>query len=292
MSDSEKDKSIFTSAAEDLESSVFPEKSPQTLSRTYRLAYDDVEFLLRDELRAVRLQLELLKPDLIQREAGVEATVVIFGSARIPEPGRADRLVEEARGRLRENPSDPHLIRGLDIARRRQEKAGYYEEAHRLASLITGKGGLSLVVVTGGGPGIMEAANRGAVDAGGPSVGLNIALPGEQAPNRFITPELCFQFHYFAIRKMHFLLRAKALVIFPGGFGTLDELFDALTLIQTMKIKPMPVLLFGREYWQRVIDFGEMANEGMIADEDVKLFRYVNTAQEAWDSIRDHYQAG
>ena len=235
------------------------EKTPQTASASYRLAYTDDDFMMRDELRAVRLQLELLKPELVQQDHGIEATVVVFGSSRLVDPGIADSKLQEARSRLAEDPDNGQLARRVERAERRLKNAAYYSEARRLGTLITEQscaiGKEQLCVVTGGGPGIMEAANRGATDCGGKSIGLNIVLPTEQVPNPWITPELTFQFHYFAIRKMHFLLRARALVAFPGGFGTMDELFETLTLIQTGKIKPVPVLLFGREHWERTIDF-------------------------------------
>ena len=227
-----------------------PAQTPQTAAPAYRLAYTDAEFLYRPELRPVRLQLELLKPELLQQEAGIEGTVVIFGSARLPE-------------------TSPH-----------------YQEARRLAELITrrcqrdGRG--DLAVVTGGGPGIMEAANRGAHDAGGKSIGLNIVLPFEQGPNPYVTPELCFQFHYFAIRKMHFLIRARAMVAFAGGFGTLDELFETLTLVQTQKVDPMPIVLVGSAFWRRIIDLEAMVEEGVISASDLDLVQIVDTAEQAW----------
>jgi hypothetical protein len=241
----------FPSSAEDAQRAARrPSQTPQTGSAAYCLAYTDTEFLFRPELRPVRLQLEMLKPELLQREAGIEATVVIFGSARLPET------------------------------------SPYYQEARRLAKLITchcqRDSRCDLTVVTGGGPGIMEAANRGADDAGGKSIGLNIVLPFEQGPNPYVTPELSFQFHYFAIRKMHFLIRARAMVAFPGGFGTLDELFETLTLVQTGKIDSMPIVLVGREFWRRIVDFEAMAAEGVISPGDLDLFHTVDTADEAW----------
>lgn len=272
------------SAAEDIKDTL------QGRSASYRLAFADPEFLLRDELRAVRLQLELLKPELIQQEAGIASTVVIFGSARIPDADTATARLAAAEAAVERRPDDPSVNRAVAVARRVLAKARYYEEARRLAALVTTDSQRSehwrLVVVTGGGPGIMEAANRGASEEGGKSVGLNIILPHEQQPNRYITPELCFQFHYFAIRKMHFLLRARALVAFPGGFGTLDELFDTLTLLQTRKIKPLPVLLFGQAYWERILNFEAMVEEGTIDPADLGLFDYVETAEDAWERIR------
>jgi uncharacterized protein (TIGR00730 family) len=251
---------------------------------SYRLAFADTDFLLREELRPVRLQLELLKPELVLQEQGVRSTLVFFGSARIPAPDVAAVRLEQARAG------------GDEAARRRAETAlamsHYYTEARRLAALVSTRScndGTPIYVVTGGGPGIMEAGNRGAHDVGGKSIGLNIVLPHEQAPNPYVTPELCFQFHYFALRKMHFLMHSIALVCFPGGFGTLDELFDALTLIQTGKSRRRPVLLFGRAFWQRLIDFAHLVDTGMIEAEDLQLFRYVETAEEAWAVLAEHY---
>jgi uncharacterized protein (TIGR00730 family) len=293
MSEPENPDGVFPTAEEDAGAATLVEDTPQTRSNSYRLAYTDKDFLLRDELRPVRLQLELLKPELIQQEHGVEATVVIFGSTRIPEPEQANKEFIEVERALKQKPSDKNLQQKLKIAKRIVDKAKYYNEARELGKLITefshdtedGK----LVVITGGGPGIMEAANRGAEDAKGKSIGLNIVLPFEQSPNQYITPELTFQFHYFAIRKMHFLIRARALVAFPGGFGTLDELFETLTLIQTKKVKPVPVLLFGKAYWQRIIDFDALVEEGTISIEDVELFDYVESAEQAWDKIQQFY---
>lgn len=286
-------KTVFPSARDDLGAAAAVEGTPQTRSPSYRLAYADTEFLLRDELRAVRLQLELMKPELIQQEQGVRSTVVIFGSTRIPEPSEALRRLEAAREAADQHPGDPALAREAAIAERLAEKARYYEEARRLAQIVTrvsqGNGHRELVVVTGGGPGIMEAANRGADDVGGKSIGLSIVLPHEQHPNPYITPELSFQFHYFAVRKMHFLLRAKALVAFPGGYGTLDELFETLTLIQTRKVRPVPVVLFGRAYWERIIRFDALMDEGTIGQADLDLFQYAETADEAWDLIQGFY---
>jgi hypothetical protein len=265
--------------------------SPQMESASYRLAYADVDFLRRAELRPVRLQLELLKAELAQQEAGIESTVVIFGSTRIPEPEAARARLRAAEDAAAAAPDDPELAHRAGVARRIADKSKYYDEARRLAAMITEfsqqNGHRHCVVVTGGGPGIMEAANRGAADAGGKSLGLSIVLPREERPNRYVTPELSFQFHYFAVRKMHFVLRARALVVFPGGYGTLDELFETLTLIQTGKVRPVPVLLFGRDYWQRIIDFDAMVEEGTIDPRDRALFRFVETAEAAWAAIRD-----
>lgn len=284
----------FPNAYEDSNASKLFVRSPQTESSAYRLAYLDDDFLIRDELRPVRLQLELLKPELIQDAAGIDSTVVVFGSARTLDSERANQRLEKARQAQQKNPGDDTLEQELTAAQRAVENAFYYEEARRFTMLLSEEcrhnDDCKLIVVTGGGPGIMEAANRGSADAGADSIGLNIVLPMEQDPNPYITPDLCFQFHYFAIRKMHFLMRAKALVAFPGGFGTLDELFEALTLIQTKKIKPVPVLLFGRNFWNRIIDFEGLVFEGMISREDLKLFIYVESAEEACRFIYDYYR--
>lgn len=249
------------------------------------MAYTDNDFLLRDELRPVRLQLELMKPELILQEHGVEGTIIIFGSARIPGPGAARNQLRQAETAAAQDPSNVTVARKVRVMRTVVENSRYYEEARRLALLITqsaeAQEGCNSIIATGGGPGIMEAANRGAHDGGAESIGLNIVLPFEQKPNAYITPELCFQFHYFAIRKMHFLMRARALVVFPGGYGTLDELFETLTLIQTGKIKRIPVLIFGRTFWERVINFDALVDQGTISPEDIDLFRYVETAEEA-----------
>ena len=247
----------------------------------YRLAFTDPAFLLREEMRPVRMQLELLKPELVQNEQGVQSTVVIFGSARILPPDAAQRMLDEA------TDTDAKAVAQRNIA-----MSHYYEEARRFAKLVTDNSlhlETPLYVVTGGGPGIMEAGNRGAYEAGGKSIGLNIVLQHEQAPNAYVTPELCFQFHYFGLRKMHFLMRSVALVCFPGGFGTLDELFEALTLIQTGKSRRRPVFLFGRDFWSRLINFEQLVETGMISPGDLRLFRYVETAQECWDLLAAEY---
>jgi hypothetical protein len=287
----------FRSAREDVGTAAEVPASPQTRSPSYRLAYADIDFLVRPELRPVRLQLELLKPEIIQQEQGIESTVVIFGSTRIPDPETARERLAAARAAARRAPKDGDLARAAAAAERLVARSRYYDQARRLAQIITRfsqtNGHKELVVVTGGGPGIMEAANRGAQDVGGKSIGLSIVLPREEHPNPYVTPELSFHFHYFAVRKMHFLLRAKALVAFPGGFGTLDELFETLTLVQTRKVEPVPVLLFGREYWDGVIHFERLVEEGSIDPEDLALFRYVEDAEEAWEAIRDfHCRAG
>ena len=277
---------IFPSAHEDARIAGKPVEAPHCQSPSYRLAFQDPDFLLRDELRPVRLQLELLKPELILQEHRIDSTIVVFGSARIPEPQEAMKGLEAAKAELQIDTANPTLQLKVRIAERRVANSRYYDEARKLGRLIAAySDDHRLVVMTGGGPGIMEAANRGAQDSGALSIGLNIVLPHEQLPNPYITPELNFQFHYFAIRKMHLIMRAKSLVAFPGGFGTLDELFETLTLIQTGKVRRIPVLLFGREFWERAIHFQALVDEGTIAPEDLNLFRYVDTAEEAWDII-------
>jgi len=283
-------KSPFTSAHEEVAAATTRpcNDTPQSRSASYRLAFQDPDLLLRDELRPVRLQLEVLKPELILQEQHIESTVVVFGSARIPDPETAESQLVSAQAEYAKNTDDPLLAKKLEVARKALKNSRYYDEARKLGHLIsinTGKD--KLVVVTGGGPGIMEAANRGAHEAGIPSIGMNITLPHEQAPNSFITPDLNFQFHYFAVRKMHLLMRAKSLVVFPGGFGTLDELFETLTLIQTHKVKPIPVLLFGQAFWQRIINFDALVEEGTISAEDLDLFVFVETAEEAWELISE-----
>ncbi len=289
MSNKKTPSCFFPSAAEDAKHACQSEKTHDT----YRLAYSDDGFLLRDDLQAVRLQLEWLKPDILQEEQGIESTVVIFGGARFCEPDKANMKLEEANKALALSPSDEQLILAHRKAKTLVKNSRYYDDAHRLSKKITRKsldnGGNEYVIVTGGGPGVMEAANRGAFDLGGKSIGLNIVLPFEQVPNQYITPELCFQFHYFALRKMHFLKRAVALIAYPGGFGTLDELFETLTLIQTRKIKPLPVVLIGKEYWNRLIDFNFLVEEGAITEEDLRLFKIVDHAEEAWDVLKDSW---
>lgn len=250
----------------------------------YRLAFTDTEFLLRDELRPVRMQLELLKPEAIQRELGIESTIVIFGSARILPQDVAEAQLEAAR-----TTGDARLVKQ---AEQHVAMSVYYEQARRFAALVTERSRsleTPIYVVTGGGPGIMEAGNRGAYEIGGKSIGLNIVLPHEQAPNPYITPELCFQFHYFGLRKMHFLMRSIALVCFPGGFGTLDEMFEVMTLIQTGKCRRRPIYLFGKEFWSRLINFDVLVETGMISPQDINLFHYVETAEEAWALIESEY---
>ena len=254
----------------------------QTEHPAYRLAFQDDEFLLRDELRPVRFQLELMKAELALAEAGIASTFVFYGSARIPSPEDAAALVAAAAG------GDARRI-----AESLAAKSRYYTVARDLARLASGVGadaaGKQFVVCSGGGPSIMEAANRGAADAGAISIGLNIVLPFEQVPNPYVTPGLSFQFHYFALRKMHFLMRARAVAVFPGGFGTFDEMFELLTLVQTGKVAPLPIFLFGRDFWSRVVDFDALADEGTIARVDLKLFHIVETADEAWAIVIAHY---
>jgi uncharacterized protein (TIGR00730 family) len=277
---------LFNSALDDAQAARLHVDSAQCRSSSYRLAYQDQEFLLRDELRPIRLQLELLKPELILRENHIESTVVIFGSGRIPDPETAEAQLVSAKAEYRRNKNDAAIKSKVAIARRAVANSRYYAEARKLGGLISSNTGKDMmVIITGGGAGIMEAANRGAHEAGIPSIGMNIVLPYEQAPNPYITPELSFQFHYFAIRKMHFLIRAKALVAFPGGFGTLDELFTTLTLVQTQKVSAIPILLFGRAFWERVINFKVLVEEGTISPKDLELFQYVETAEGAWEII-------
>jgi len=276
----------FPTAEQDAQTTAQPARYAGPES-AYRLAFTDTEFLLRQELRPVRMQLELLKPELVQREQGVDNTIVIFGSARIPDRDTAQLRVDEAR-----QGEDKAAIARAEM---QLTMSRYYEEARRFAALVTARSATlaqPVFVSTGGGPGIMEAGNRGAHETGGKSVGLNIVLPHEQEPNPYITPELCFQFHYFAMRKMHFLMRSIALVCFPGGFGTLDELFETLTLIQTGKCRRRPILLFGRDFWTRLINFEWLVETGMINAEDVRLFRFVETAEEAWTALEEEYDFG
>lgn len=254
-----------------------------------RLAFADPEFLFRREARGIRFQLELLKPELGQLEQGIEHTVVVYGSARFAAPDEADAQLAQAQAS-----GDAATIA---LAERAVRNGVYYDQARQFSRLVAEHSNRQipanrLFICTGGGPGIMEAANRGAHDVGAPTIGLNIVLPHEQSGNRFITPTLSFKFHYFALRKMHFMMRAKALVAFPGGFGTLDELFEVLTLVQTGKAKPVPIVLFGSDYWKRFINFEVLVEEGTISPQDLALFRYADTAEEAWCLVRDFYQLG
>lgn len=260
-----------------------PDSTPQTEHPAYKLAFRDTDFMLREELRPVRFQLELLKPEMLLDEAGVGSTLVMYGSARIPSPEKAEELVANAAPEKKA------------VAQKLAEKAKYYQEAHSLAKMVSQKsiiedGQRQFVVCSGGGPSIMEAANRGASDAGAESIGLNIILPHEQAPNAYVTPYLSLNFHYFALRKMHFLLRARAVAVFPGGFGTFDEFFELLTLIQTGKMKPIPIMLFGKDFWNRVVDLEALADEGTINHDDLKLFHWCETADDAWKHIAEFYE--
>jgi uncharacterized protein (TIGR00730 family) len=258
-------------------------------SPSYLKAYEDLDFFKRDELRPVRLQLELLKPELIQQDNDISSTIVVFGSARLRDPQSAADELERCRARAAADRSDANAAAAVARAERMLENSRYYEQAREFGRIVSSvcqvAGRREFVIVTGGGPGIMEAANRGAHEAEAKSIGLNITLPYEQLPNPYVTPELCFKFHYFAIRKMHFLMRARALVAFPGGFGTFDELFETLTLIQTGKVEPVPVVLFGRKFWDRAVDFQALVEEGMISQGDLDLFTYTETAAEAWEII-------
>ena len=258
---------------------------------SYALAFADPDFLLNPDLRAVRMQLELLKPEMVQREENITSTIVMFGSARIlPEDAARAQLAE-----AKALPDGSERELAVRQAQRHVGMAHYYEEARKFAAVVTAHSAklqTPIYVVTGGGPGIMEAGNRGAFEIGGKSIGLNIVLPHEQEPNPYITPRLCFQFHYFALRKMHFLMRSVALVCFPGGFGTLDELFEVLTLMQTGKCRKRPVLLFGRDFWTKLINIDHLVDTGMISPGDVNLFRYVETADEAWATLQEVYGLG
>ena len=263
-------------------------------SPSYIQADRDLDFLGSDDTRGVRLQLDYTKPELLLRKHGIERTIVVFGSTRIVEPAAARHRVEQLREALSAAPQDAEIPRRLLVAERILAKSRYYDVAREFGQIVGKAGGgpsdSSLVVITGGGPGMMEAANRGAHDAGAENIGLNVDLPHEQYPNPYVTPELCFRFHYFAMRKMHFLKRARALVAFPGGFGTFDELFETLTLIQTRKITPLPVVLVGREYWQKAFDIDYMVSEGVIDLEDRELFWFAETAADIWEGIQCWYE--
>lgn len=263
-------------------------------SPSYRLAYEDPDFLTSDDLRPVRLQLELLKPERYLRQHNIHSTIVVFGSARLQPPAQARAQLEALEQVAGGQPGDPALQKEIARARKQLEYARYYDEARRFADIVSRhfqrQRRRDFVVVTGGGPGIMEAANRGAYEAGARSIGLNITLPHEQAPNPFISPELCFQFRYFGLRKMHFLLRARALVAFPGGYGTLDELFETLTLVQTGKVERMPIVLVGERFWRRAIDFEFLVEEGLISRHDLDLFTIVDSADDAVTVLLDFYK--
>jgi len=270
-----------------------PSSDPLVRSTSYIPADRDTDFLQRDELRPLRLGLELLKPELLQKEHGIRSTIVVFGSSRVAEPAVAREELERTQREAAAEPLNEHAQHQAAVARQRATLSQYYGMAREFGRLVSSAcqldGQCDYVIVTGGGPGIMEAANRGASDAGAKSIGLNITLPHEQFPNPYITPDLCFQFRYFALRKMHFLLRAKALVVFPGGFGTLDELFETLTLLQTGKVTGVTVVLIGRTFWERLINWRMLAENGLIGPSDLSLFHFAESAQEAWDLIsRNH----
>jgi uncharacterized protein (TIGR00730 family) len=260
---------------------------------SYRLAHEDQELLADDDSRPIRLQLELLKPERYLRRHKIQSTVVVFGSARVPSPQQAQATLAEVQARACSNPDDDSLPPAMARARQQMRQSHYYEVARRFSEIVSlrfqAEGRRDFVVVTGGGPGIMEAANRGAYDAGARSIGLNITLQHEQAPNPFITPGLCFQFRYFGLRKMHFLMRARALVVFPGGFGTMDELFEVLTLVQTGKVRRVPIVLVGTEFWRKAINFDFLIEEGYIGAQDVQLFTLVNTVEEIVDTLQNFY---
>ena len=276
-----------------------PEEKHRMLSRikssaSYRKAYEDLDFLNRRELRPVRLQLELLKPELVLSENNIHSTIVVFGSARVLEPEAAKKELALAQAKAKARPNDYDRAQAVALARERMKFSRYYNEARRFAAIIsraqqTDKR-LEFVIVTGGGPGIMEAANRGAYETNCKSIGLNITIPHEQDPNPFITPGLSFMFHYFSLRKMHFMMRAKAMVAFPGGFGTLDELFETLTLVQTGKKRAIPIVLFGKKFWKRVVDFNYLAEAGMISWEESRLVTVVEKAEEGWAHIRNFWK--
>ena len=271
----------------DSDTTKTPEESP-----SYIPAHRDTEFLQREELRSIRVGLELLKPELIQREQGINSTIVVFGSARLLEETAAKQALHMAEIEAAQSPQDPTRRQRVAIAQRQLALSKYYDVAREFGRLVSSicqvDGRCDYVIVTGGGPGIMEAANRGAADVNTKSIGLNVTLPHEQSPNPYITPELCFQFRYFAIRKMHFLIRAKALVAFPGGFGTLDELFETLTLVQTGKVQDVVIVLVGQAFWERLINWQMLIEDGLIEQDDLRLFHYAETAQEAWDLIARH----
>jgi uncharacterized protein (TIGR00730 family) len=284
MSDTHVPSRVFRPAQQEAETVKSGVSTPQTENPAYRLAFQDLDFLLREDLRPVRFQLELLKPQLLLDEANIGSTFVFYGSARIPAPDKAEALLKAAEGEEAKR-----------IAERLVAKSRYYEVARELARIVSQlppdeNGKRQFVVCSGGGPSIMEAANRGAADVGAETIGLNIVLPHEQAPNPYVTPSLSMQFHYFALRKMHFLLHARALAAFPGGFGTFDELFELLTLIQTRKIDPIPVLLYGKEFWNRVVNFEALCEEGVISPRDLDIFTMVETAEEGWEIVKDFYR--
>jgi uncharacterized protein (TIGR00730 family) len=263
-------------------------------SPSYSLAQEDHSLLTKVEMRGVRMLLELNKPELALQANAITSTVIVFGGTQIVERAAAERRLADARRAREAAPDDPRLTRAVVRSERLLERSRYYDEARRFAKLVSidnqCEDRRDFVIVTGGGPGIMEAANRGAFDVACQSIGLNIKLPAEQQPNPYITPELCFQFKYFSLRKFHFILRAAAVVLFPGGFGTLDEMFETLTLRQTHRMQPVPIILFGREYWSKVINFQQMADDGVIADENLELFSWAETAEDAWKQIVDFHE--
>jgi uncharacterized protein (TIGR00730 family) len=276
-------KRIFAPARTEAKTAREAVITPQTQDPSYRLAFQDDEFLLREDLRPVRFQLELLKTQLTLDEANIGSTFVMYGSARIPAPDRVQLVLDAAK-----TPEQKA------IAEKQAGLAKYYDEARKLARLSSGvgldeDGKKQFVVCSGGGPSIMEAANRGAHDVGADTIGLNIVLPHEQAPNQYVTPHLSLRFHYFALRKMHFLLHARALAVFPGGFGTFDEFFELLTLVQTGKTRPLPILLYGREFWEAVVNWDALASYGVISPQDLELFRFVETAEEGWAIVKEWY---
>jgi uncharacterized protein (TIGR00730 family) len=284
MTDTRVPSRVFPRAKQEADRAKGGLSTPQTQDPAYRLAFQDMDFLLREDLRPVRFQLELLKPELVIDEAGIASTFVMYGSARIPAPDKAQAVLDAATDDA-----------SRKIAERLVAKSKYYEVARELGRLASSfpvdtDGRRHFVVCSGGGPSIMEAANRGACDVGAESIGLNIVLPHEQAPNPYVTPRLSLQFHYFALRKMHFLLHARALAAFPGGYGTFDELFELLTLIQTGKIQPIPVLLYGKDFWQRVVNFEALVEEGVVSAKDLDIFTYCETAEEGWECVQRFYQ--
>jgi uncharacterized protein (TIGR00730 family) len=277
------------------------QKSQETVTKlqnhdSYKLAFADNNFLMQDDLRHVRLQLEYLKPQLVLEQHKVEATIVVFGSARFLAPEQANANLQQAEQALAGQPGDVSRQQALNLAKRDCKNSEYYLASQKFSQLVTEHSNRhqhsALMIISGGGPGVMEAANRGAMEAGGESIGLNIVLPKEQQPNPYITPHFCFQFHYFAIRKMHFLQRARALVAFPGGFGTLDELFETLTLIQTKKAERVPVILYDKVFWQKLINFDMLAEQGLINPQDLDLIQYADTPEHAWQLIYNYYQLG
>jgi len=277
-------KRIFPTSKVDARAAEHVPSVPQTESAAYKLAFQDIDFLLREDLRPVRFQLELLKPELLLSEADIGSTFVFYGSARVPAPDMADELIRAAT-----NPEQEA------VAERLKAKSPFYDVARELARLASNydvdeDGKKHFVVCSGGGPSFMEAANRGAADVGAESIGLNIVLPHEQLPNRYVTPDLSFQFHYFALRKMHFLLHARAVAVFPGGYGTFDELFELLTLVQTGKVRPLPILLYGRDYWNKVINFQALVDEGVISPNDLELIYWTDDAKEGWDFVTSFYR--